>query len=299
MQRGDLVATVGRLLTTSSHDAPFHKLVLDFVLGHTYSGSHMLKRDTLDIMETMKCRHYTESYHAQGIAFAPLAANSFGQLGPEFLRFLWALADFSARNYIPVPLPVLPVLSNAEPDSGRDSPQVIRFKRLRGRTFVQARLHILSAIYEAITFRVYGRTFPLQGDSNYWAQIRDISWHGPPPLSQSSDAVSQPSMPSPDANALSSARPCIQDHCFSFAQLVAGLPPPMPPFGLGLTSTLPSAPISPSPTPCPPTAGVGDCSPVDRASVLSPGLSPVLVGLRVTPPLPTPSSSPASLSPSF
>ncbi len=33
------------------------------------------------------------------------------QLGPEFLLFLWALADHAAGNKHPVPLPDLPVFS--------------------------------------------------------------------------------------------------------------------------------------------------------------------------------------------
>ena len=35
-------------------------------------------------------------------------ANTFGQFGPEMLRFLWALADFAARNRILLPRPLLP-----------------------------------------------------------------------------------------------------------------------------------------------------------------------------------------------
>jgi hypothetical protein len=66
------------------------------------------------------------------MAFAPLPANSFGQLCSEFLRFLWALADHAARNYVPVPLYVLPILSDAPLCDDRDSLQLFRFKRLRG-----------------------------------------------------------------------------------------------------------------------------------------------------------------------
>ncbi len=40
-------------------------------------------------MEDSKCLHYSQKYHEQGYAFAHLAANTFGQLGQEFLRFLW------------------------------------------------------------------------------------------------------------------------------------------------------------------------------------------------------------------
>ncbi len=79
---------------------------------------------------------YTSKDHEQGLAFAPLAANTFGQLGSELLRFLWALADHAARNYVPVT--VLPVLSDAPYSDDHNSPQVVRFKRLRGQLFVES-----------------------------------------------------------------------------------------------------------------------------------------------------------------
>ncbi len=53
-------------------------------------------------------------------------ANSFGQLGPKFLRFLWTLVDHAARNYIPVPLPVLPLPFGADSSEEQDSPQIVR-----------------------------------------------------------------------------------------------------------------------------------------------------------------------------
>ena len=138
MERGDLVVSTRGVLSARPNCPIPTKLILDFVLGHTHTNTHVLKRDTLVAMEELKCSHYTPKYHEQGLAFAPLAANSFGQLGPEFLRFLWALADHAARNYVPVPLPVLPSLADADTPDDRDSPQVIRFKRLRGQIFVQA-----------------------------------------------------------------------------------------------------------------------------------------------------------------
>ncbi len=78
-------------------------------------------------MEDSKCRHYSQKYHEQGFAFSPLAANTFGQLGQEFLRFLWTLADHAARHYIPVQLPVLLLSSGKAPSEDQDSPQGVRF----------------------------------------------------------------------------------------------------------------------------------------------------------------------------
>ena len=48
-------------------------MVLGFTLGHTYDHGHVLKEHTLVV-------------------------NSFGELGPELLRFLWAIADYAAHN---------------------------------------------------------------------------------------------------------------------------------------------------------------------------------------------------------
>ncbi len=125
MERGDLVAASCGILSASSRppsSCPVStKLILDFVLVHTYTSTHGIKMDTLATMEETKCRHYSQKYHEQGFAFAPLVANSFAQLGPEFLRFLWALADQAACHYIPVPLPVLPALSEVGPPEDSDS----------------------------------------------------------------------------------------------------------------------------------------------------------------------------------
>ncbi len=70
-----------------------------------------------------------------------LEANSFGQLGPEFLGFLWALADFATRNKHPVPLPVLPILSELA-HLTIVTIQLVHTKRRRSEIFVQAQLHL-------------------------------------------------------------------------------------------------------------------------------------------------------------
>ena len=49
-------------------------------------------------MEQEKCRKYREGYNAQKIAFVPLVVNSWGLCGPDFLQFLWAVADYAART---------------------------------------------------------------------------------------------------------------------------------------------------------------------------------------------------------
>jgi hypothetical protein len=177
-------------------------------------------------MEENKCWHYSQKYHEQGYAFAPFVANSFGQLGPEFLHFLWTLADHAACNYIPAPslschfpleltrlrsriLHRLFVLNFSE--------VAFSFKLLRGCIFTQDQLHVLTALYEAITHRVYGHTFPLQADAHYWAVLDQLSSVWTP----SSQLLSQDSSASSSHPALvpSSFPPMVS----KYAAAVAGL----------------------------------------------------------------------------
>jgi hypothetical protein len=55
-------------------------------------------------MERAKRARYTDLYRVRGFALAPLVTNSWGVLGPDVLRFLWAVADHAARNALSVPL---------------------------------------------------------------------------------------------------------------------------------------------------------------------------------------------------
>ncbi len=50
-------------------------------------------------MEHEKLSIYLSAYHDQGLIFAPHLSNSLGQLDPDFLRFLWGLADRAARDH--------------------------------------------------------------------------------------------------------------------------------------------------------------------------------------------------------
>ncbi len=78
------------------------------------------------------------------------------------------------------------------PPDDHHNPQVVRFQRLRGRIFVQARLHLLNAVYEAITHRVFGKTSPLQFDAQYWDSLVSLSASS---FSQSQSHLSGSSLP--------------------------------------------------------------------------------------------------------
>jgi hypothetical protein len=308
MQRGDLVVSARGVLFARPNWRCPPNLIMDFTLGHTYTSRHVLKQNPLETMEHDKCEFYTSKYHEQGLAFAPLAANTFGQLGSELFRFLWALADHAARNYVPVPVTVLPVLSAALYSDDHNSPQVVRFKRLRGHLFVESRLHLLTAVYEAITRRVYGRTSPLQSQAQYWETLSSLSllWSPPSPPSSLPPGAPGPSQSLPSvappialgtAFYSSTTRSLLLRTAF-YSGAVAALPAlsHLPP----VTNHQSPAIAAPSPPSCPSlpqlSARSGDCSSVDGRSA-SPWLSPVPSPLRVTPPHSSPVLSlPFSLS---
>ena len=131
---------------------------MDYELGHVYSSTHAFKPNNLLSMESAKRSLYRVSYRDQGFAFAPLVSNSLGQVGPDFLRFLWGLAEHAARNSVHVPLDDLPHLDPAVADVARTD-----FKRLRGHLYIQATYKVLAMLFEGVTELVYGRTFALRG----------------------------------------------------------------------------------------------------------------------------------------
>jgi hypothetical protein len=163
--RGGLVRLSPQLNFTSRTD-----LAMDFELGHTYTSLHRFKPNSLALMEQQKRNKYLSAYHDQGLAFAPLVANSLGQLGPDLLRFLWCLADHAARNQVPVELHELPLLHH-EPLPPAHSP----FQTLRSRIYVQSTYKILAAVFEGVTERLYDRTFALRSLPAYKRRLTENS----------------------------------------------------------------------------------------------------------------------------
>jgi hypothetical protein len=167
-RRADLVTCRGGLVrqNPSLNFGPATLLVMDFELGHTYNSSHVFKPNNLASMENRKRSKYLSAYHDQGLAFAPLVCNSLGQLGPDFQRFLWALADHVACNQIASELSLnedtLPLNQTAAKD-------------LRGLLYQQASCKILGAIFEGVTERIYGRTFALRSMPAYLRRVAETS----------------------------------------------------------------------------------------------------------------------------
>ena len=84
-RRGDIVTFVGGLCSRSAsyRFSSQTLLVTDVILTHPFDRYHTFKSDSLGAAERLKNHDSLD----QGIAFAPLAFNSFGQHGPEALRY--------------------------------------------------------------------------------------------------------------------------------------------------------------------------------------------------------------------
>ena len=92
---------------------------------------------------------------------------------PDMLHFLWNLADRSAWHHVGFyPIAQGPDLMSESTDHDRD------FRRLRGKLFNDYRLRLQTAIFEAVTMRVYGRSFALTCSANYRTRIRTLNWNG-------------------------------------------------------------------------------------------------------------------------
>jgi len=175
--KGDLVTLRGGAVPTNSNmnfDISITRVVLDVTLVHAFDSHGAFKKDNLKTAANTKDRHYRDGYLRQGLASAPAACNTLGQLEPEFLRFLFNCADQAARRateYIPP--------THNHPNSQRqDEVLSCQFVALRGRTFNTYRTMMLLATAEAATQRLYGRSFALACDSRYkaWMDHHKEPW---------------------------------------------------------------------------------------------------------------------------
>ena len=82
----------------------YNKIIMDTRLGHTFSRvEHTVKKNTIKSMEQSKCTKFRTFYREKGYAFAPMVANTWGNLGPDLLWFLWAVADHAACYHLALP----------------------------------------------------------------------------------------------------------------------------------------------------------------------------------------------------
>ena len=66
--------------------------VSDVTMGHPFSGAGFYESGKLQKLESDKNRKYYSKYLEQNILFFPLVCSSFGNIGPDFARFLYRLA---------------------------------------------------------------------------------------------------------------------------------------------------------------------------------------------------------------
>ena len=170
------------------------RLIMDISLVHVYDCNHRFKSSNLRDTEQRKRCKYADFYQRQGFAFAPMICNTLGECGPDMLHFLWNLADRSARHhfgYNPIEHGQDKMSQSADHD--RD------FRRLRGKLFNDFRLRVQTAIFEAVTMRVYGRSFALTCAASYRTWIRTLQTEWQPLFPSHVSLDSQPSSSSQQA----------------------------------------------------------------------------------------------------
>ena len=145
-------------------------------IGHVFDMRHFFKRRNIQAMETKKRRKYAEHYQQQRLAFAPMVANTLGQLGPDCLQFLWILADNDAQTQLHPDLESLP--NDITTQGNNNSPYSIDSQRQRGRKYHDNRLRLLTCIFEAVTERIFGATFHLSNSKHYrdWLKQTRHNW---------------------------------------------------------------------------------------------------------------------------
>ena len=97
-----------------------------------------------------------------------------GSVGHDLFCVLWATADHAARNRVLMPGPIVPVRAApaAQVAALADQPLIARCRRPRPSVSVNARLAVLTAVYEGLSERFDGRTNALRNNSRYWTALR-------------------------------------------------------------------------------------------------------------------------------
>ena len=175
-RRGDIVTSVAGLSRSSTYRFSSQtQLITDVTLTHPYSRTHVFNPHSLQDAESLKNRSYLEDYNNQGMAFAPLACNSFGQQGPELLRYQWIVADRGAQRAVSLPEFRLPDAAALPGAVDEHSSLLAQYKRRRQSFFRQSTQEVLVTIFEGICERVYGRTFALQDYPEYRDFFRRVA----------------------------------------------------------------------------------------------------------------------------
>jgi hypothetical protein len=71
--------------------------VFDITLGHPFTGSGRHVPRKIHLMEAAKNRKYRSDYQEHHIQFVPLVCTTFCNIGPDFARFLYRLAQLQSH----------------------------------------------------------------------------------------------------------------------------------------------------------------------------------------------------------
>jgi len=203
LRRGDIVTVVAGISRGSSSQRFSSQtlLVTDVTLVHPFNAAHVFKPNSLSDAENHKNRSYRSAYNDKGMAFAPLACNTFGQQAPELLRYQWIIAEKAAQRVLSLAPGSTSPTDQADDSTlspPHDSPMAT-LTRLRQQIFRNSWQEVLVAIFEGVSERVCGRTFALEAYPQYHDFFKHHSAPWAPPASlfssrsQSSPAPSSPS----------------------------------------------------------------------------------------------------------
>jgi len=184
-RRGDLMTTKSGLLRPNPGQpwiTALAHVILDVCLGHTYvtaTAAHprKAKKSIIATMEAIKRNKYQSAYRDQGHVFAGAVCNSWGELGPELLRFLWVVAEYSARSQVGIQDLDFSLPFTSVPAAPLER-RISSFKALRGSLFHEYRQRLLCVILEGVTERVFGRTYALASQWRYlqWQKASRDLW---------------------------------------------------------------------------------------------------------------------------
>jgi len=186
-RRGDLMTTRSGLLRPNPGPSKpwitvLAHVILDLCLGHTYvtaTAAHprKAKKSIIATMEAIKRNKYQSAYRDQGHVFAGAVCNSWGELGPELLRFLWVVAEYSARSQVGIQDLDFSLPFTSVPAAPLER-RISSFKALRGSLFHEYRQRLLCVILEGVTERVFGRTYALASQWRYlqWQKASRDLW---------------------------------------------------------------------------------------------------------------------------
>ena len=167
-RRGDIVTSVAGLSSSSTYRFSSQtQLITDVTISHPYTRRHDFKPNSLWDAEALKNRLYFSSYQTRGMAFAPLACNSFGQQAPEMLRYQWIVADRAAQRVLSLPDFSLPAAADLPGVLDKHASLLQLYQRCSQQFFRQSVQEVLMAIFEGVCEWVFGSTFALQSYPEY------------------------------------------------------------------------------------------------------------------------------------